>query len=914
MNRIYIVLLLLLPIMAFAATLHLSVDLSAPVYNRQSNSFENSNSTYGTSTAVGKWQLPVKAVNIVLPAGAEILSYDISLGSAIVIPAAEPRINPAFQNSERTLNSQSQKYHPNQYSYLGLKRWGDIHYASFKILPATYNAELGAYKWSEKANLSIHYEINKDNARNYLPQTLKEHSLFSNPEALSQWYRKAQNRTYDYLIVTMPTLYAISDLETFRQSQGLITSVAWINDILASSPGSNDAEKLRNYLIQEYETSPFTYLLLVGDHDIIPTAMLTPEPDGYDTIPSDFYYSDLSSNFDSDNDGRLGEYSTGFENQDWEMDFTPEIFVGRISSNQSTSISNIALRTVAFEQNTGAWKNKALLPAAFLNYAQEESNMEYEQTDGALFMELIKETVLSGMETTTMYEQLGVVPSYPSDYDLDYDILKARLNSESFGLLNWSAHGSATSSSRKVWMEDVNADNIPDSYEMEWLSMVNRSSFDNLSNTDGMVVFCASCYNGQIDHTSASLAEQVLIKKGVNSIGATRTGWYKIGWLNPGWGGLSSYNYHFLENYVTHGMSVGAAHAYTNLLHTQYYLFGDPIDSGGIIWPELQNVYTYLLYGDPAVGHSDAIALPEGEILVWEPVSTNGLPIVNAINALGNFNVVYTDKLIPDYQYLENFEAVFCLLGYGDNPYTLEINGLEYNLLNNYLDAGGKLYFEGECVWDDTDPFFAKFGANAPYDHVAHIEGIRHPLPEGEMNWDYCGSIEYTQALATTTGSAIPIFFTDNTEYLNDTIGIWNSDGNYRSIASSFQLYGACEPTYSLLDMVAVVLDTLNVGETTPVSNNDPQASPIALSFSTFPNPFSSQIQIKIKGEGKMNVDIYNLRGQKILSQKLLPTRDSNTFVWNAMDKEGRKTESGIYFVRVSSDKQSLVKKVILIR
>ncbi|MDZ4122127.1 MAG: C25 family cysteine peptidase, partial [Candidatus Cloacimonadaceae bacterium] len=715
MKQLCFVFLLLLPVLAImATTIEVSAPLPVPVFDSVRNSFELSG--YGSTTAPGSWQLPVKTMNILLPPGASVSSYHVELLSPTTIPAPEPRRNGRFHSSEGSLGSSASASPGISYIYRGTQAWGDLSFARFDLLPASYDASASAYLWHREAKITLDYDITTPRARNIIPQTLSEPGFFANPEVLPRWYRNTSQRNYDYLIVSTPSLFAAaSELDTFRQGQGLITQFADISTILATSPGSNNAAKLRNYLISEYNTSPFTYLLLIGDIDVIPIAQLTPEPNGSETIPSDFYFSDLSSNFDSDNDGRLGEYSTGHGDQDWEVDFTPEVFVGRIAWSTPATVSTICQRIVNFEQSSAPWKNHALLPAAFLNYHQEEWNMEFAETDGAGFMELIRSTIIRDMQTTTLYEQLGVVPSFPSDHALDYDTLKNLISNNSYGLLSWSAHGSATSSSRKVWMEDTDSNGIPDSWEMQWLGMVNRESFNNLANTDGMVVFCASCYNGKIDHSSASLAETVLQKKGVAVIGATRTGWYKIGWQNPGWGGLSSYNYHFLENYITHGMSAGAAQSYANLLHTQYYLFGDPIDSDGIIWPELQNVYTYLMFGDPAVGHTPANPQPQGEILVWEPTYQNGLAIVNAINDLGYYNVVYTDKLIPDYEYLHHFEAVFALFGFGALAYYLEPNSLEYNLLNGYLDSGGKLYVEGLINWDDTDPFWQKFGTIAPY-------------------------------------------------------------------------------------------------------------------------------------------------------------------------------------------------------
>ncbi len=902
-------LLMFLPLVALAGTIDLNVDIPVPAFDLDSNSFNLEEGGYGLSGVAGKYQMPAKTVNILLPAGAEVSSWNVSFGIEVQIQAPEPTLSQGFLSSDGVLSSSPNKAFGSRVSYSGTRRWGDLSFASFRLLPASYDAVQNAYLWSASASISLSYFQSRDAALNRIPPTLMDRGFFANAEALSRWYRHSAHRNYDYLIVSTPELYAAAEyLEIFRQSQGLVTAFADISEILATSPGSNDAEKLRNYLIQQYQSHPFTYLLLIGDIDVVPIAMLTPEPNGYDTVPSDFYYSDLSSDFDTDNDGRLGEYSTGVGNQDWGVDFTPELFVGRIAWSNATAVASIAERIVSYEQSSAPWKNTALLPAAFLNY-QDEPEVGFAETDGALFIEFIKETVIRNMQTETLYEQIGVVPSYPSDYDLDYSILRARMNSNSYGLINWSAHGSATSSSRKVWVEDSNQNNIPESWEMQWMGMVNRESFDNLSNQDGSVIFCASCYNGRIDHTSASLAEYALLKKGVAVFAATRTGWYKIGWQNPGWGGLSSYNYHFLENHMTHGMSVGAAHAYSNLLHTQYYLFGDPIDSDGIIWPELQNVYTYLLFGDPAVGHSPASPESEGEILVWEPNSRHGLAIVNAINELGNYNVIYTDKLIPDYDYIHSFDAVFGLLGFGNDAFNLEIASLEYNLLDSYLDGGGRLYLEGGLAWDEFDPFFAKFGTIAPYDHYTTIEGIKHGL----MEWSYTNATAFnTPVLVYNTPTAQRLFECFSTMYPTETVGVWNTNGNYRTIASSFQLHGVTEPDYNLLDIVAVIFDTLNVGITDPVSQTEQQIPAPVLSISAYPNPFSGELNIAIKTKSSARLEIFNLRGQLVTREDVSSRNGHVNYQWLGTDQNNQKVGSGIYLIRATSEGRRATRKILL--
>jgi hypothetical protein len=900
----YLLVLILLPAGLTAARLDLTCSFSANDIPLQGNTLSN----YGFITAPGLPRLPVKTLNILLPKDASISSWDCHLLGESFISAPAPAVNSGFADGERYLDAPVRDIGTQRCVYLGVKQWGDMRFASFRVLPAVYDDAGKGYRMATGVAVGIEYAgVEKHSyVKGRIPLTYKAmdsaSGFFANASMLPQWYSPTQSKDYDILIVSLPHLYsAFSAWEAFRNGQGLSTNFANISTILASSPGSNDAEKLRNYVAAQYAQQSFGYLLLIGDHDTVPTAYLTPEPDGSETVPSDFYYSDLSSIFDADGDNRLGEYSTGFGDQDYLVDFTPEVFVGRISTNSATEVSAIAQRVVSFEQDNGEWKNHALLPAAFLNY-QGEPETIFLQTDGADFMEYEVQTVLSSMTCETMYEHTGVVPSHPSDFDLSYDTLAGLISTQSYGLLSWSAHGSATSSSRKVWINDDNQNQLPDSWEMDWMNMVNRNSFNAITNPDGMVVFAASCYNGMIDNDNSSLAEHALIKKGVAVLGATRTGWYKIGWKNPGWGGLSSYNHHFLENYVSNGMSVGAAHAWTNLLHTQYYMFGDPVDSNGIIYPELQNVYTYMLFGDPLIGHTTSQEPTQGEILVWEPMSSEALNVVNAINASGRYNVIYTDKLIPDYSYLDRFEAVFCLFGWGDTTYVMNPGSLEYNLLNSYLDSGGKLWAEGWMPWDPSDPFWGKFGVHAPLDMLLPIGDILYQHGSQNMIWDYSLPDVYTQALLPTMPASTTLFTNQYPQYPDHALAIYNSNGSYRTVAASFQLCKIADAANTLPDMLSVICDTLGIGSGGSVDMDDP-LTPEAWVVSNYPNPFSdtSIIKFDLAMSAPVRIDIYNTRGQRVRSIELGNlTKGTSIARWDGRDDNGHLVASGIYAARIS--------------
>lgn len=920
MNKhLALAILLCLPLLLAGVELSLSLDLST-----LDPRADDLPSGWGMLSAPGYPQLPVKTVNIVLPPEVENLAFSHQFSNLAIISAPSPLLNPPFSDGERILSAPAANPGSVQVVFRGIRHWGEVAYASFSVLPAIHT---GA-EWQVYLNLRIDLnwtQPQQTRAKSLPPvwqhlaeQGVNPSEFFANPDALNSYYTLNPTRNYDYLIISTPELYAaVASLENFRQSQGFVTAFANIDDVLSSSPGFTSGEKLRNYLIGQYYSHPFSYLLLVGDNDTVPVMYLTPEPDGSETVASDFFYGDLSSVVDTDGDSRLGEYSAAEGLQDFLCDYTPEVFVGRISTNNSYLVSQIAARTVAFEQSQASWKNKALLPAAYLNYGGEPDPI-YLQTDGATFMEFARETILSDYECTTMYEQTGWLPSSPSVLPLDYDLLKNELSTTSYGLLSWSAHGSSGSSSRKVWMNDDNANDLPDSWEMEWMGMVDRQSFDNLANPDGVVIFAGSCNNGMIDSNQPCLAEYALQQKAVAVSAATRTGWYKIGWANPGWGGITSYNYHWLENLALNRMSVGAAQAWANLIHTQYYLFGDPVDSGGIIYPELQNVYTYMLFGDPAIGHTGTQTPPLGEVLVFEPGQGKSLRVVEALNSIDSFNVIYTKKLIPDYDYINQFEAIFCLLGWGDDCQHLSPDSMEYELLDEYLSSGGKMYLEGDVAWDPQDLFWGKFATHAPLDYLTRIDDLATFQNGHNYIWGYDEAADpYTQILVPYTPEAEVLITSRNTDHLDQTVAILNETSSYSTVASSFSLADVDDsPPYSsdFPFLLGVILDRLGVISFIPVAADDSQISVPTLNAGIFPNPFSAvtTLRFELPKAAPVRLEIFNLRGQKVRSfNQTSLTAGSHELLWDGCDHNLQSVAPGIYLWQLRAGDKSLQGKML---
>lgn len=78
--------------------------------------------------------------------------------------------------------------------------------------------------------------------------------------------------------------------------------------------------------------------------------------------------------------------------------------------------------------------------------------------------------------------------------------------------------------------------------------------------------------------------------------------------------------------------------------------------------------------------------------------------------------------------------------------------------------------------------------------------------------------------------------------------------------------------------------------------------------LNTYPNPFNSEINIEYSMDcSNINLEIYNIKGQKVHSQMNLPAIGS--VVW----KCGAQT-SGIYLIKISNSKQKYIKKITYLK
>ncbi len=176
-----------------------------------------------------------------------------------------------------------------------------------------------------------------------------------------------------YLIITPQAFKdAIEPLAVWKHQKGVYTSIAILDGpdgIESTYTGPNQPAKIHAFLRDYYKNAEnLKWLLLVGDSEIIqPRLMLTNNVTGSsiqylsNQTYSDYYYSALDTNWDTNFNQRYGE--TG------EEDWVPELYVGRLPVNNATETSNVVNKILTYEKNppAGNWFTKTIQCGALMD-------------------------------------------------------------------------------------------------------------------------------------------------------------------------------------------------------------------------------------------------------------------------------------------------------------------------------------------------------------------------------------------------------------------------------------------------------------------------------------------------------------------------------------------------------------------
>ena len=170
------------------------------------------------------------------------------------------------------------------------------------------------------------------------------------------------------IIAPQALRHAIGEFLTFKKRR-MFTTFFSLEHVQQTSVGDDDAEKLKRFLYTQWRMNDFGYVLLVGDVDTIPVRYMaldriTPAAFDYAFYATDLYYADLAKpdrtfdDWNAQHDGFHARYigevrgeknKTDPVNFD-EVDYQPEIAVGRWPVNTPEEVLIVAQKSMAYER------------------------------------------------------------------------------------------------------------------------------------------------------------------------------------------------------------------------------------------------------------------------------------------------------------------------------------------------------------------------------------------------------------------------------------------------------------------------------------------------------------------------------------------------------------------------------------
>lgn len=362
-----------------------------------------------SSCEIGLPELPIKHLRFIVPTNATNFSISVNINDTVlksarhkVIPVQPPTTaenaeHPNFKEPDNAIYS-TDKFLYNQFAEIVEEGFfdGNKHIITVAVYPIAYNPTNGNIKLTSSAKITINYDLcNPDYARtiNKVTQRCSDidyvKSIVVNSEQVDEFinscvsasnYLDCELPTYEYCIVTNRNLApAFEKLIFWKRQKGYNAGIVCIEDILSCPDfkdgdvlsGINDnAGKLRAYLSYTYKSGLGRYVLLGGDYTQLPvrygnTGSTTNE---FNNIPSDLYFSDLNGNWDSNQNGIYGE-------REDELDFRPELYVGRLLCKNAKEIDNYTTKLILYELNPGNG-DYSYLGKAFLTECDDMLNIK----------------------------------------------------------------------------------------------------------------------------------------------------------------------------------------------------------------------------------------------------------------------------------------------------------------------------------------------------------------------------------------------------------------------------------------------------------------------------------------------------------------------------------------------------------
>ena len=377
--------------------------------------------------------LPIKSVLVKLPRNTELVKINpvktISTGipgKYVVAPAPKPRVitdkreteivdistkfealgeSPLFSEPLPEIYNSSISYPHKLFDYYSSKG-REYNYVIIYLYPVKFAPLEGGLTLVGEAAFDVEYTLEAE-----VPQSLDDPPL-------------------DEVIITASAYETEANtLAGWRNATQVKTAVFTTDWIYDNYGGVDEPQKIRNFIRDMFNNTGITYVLLFGDVDDVPTRLAyVPDgeedpPDGIE-VPTDYYYECLEGTWDPNGDGKYAD----LENDDYtEIDFIPEISVGRLSVNEATA-GRVVSKIIQYEKNFDpTWFNKMTLAGTDPFTGPGASGAE-----GEILKDYVQDVVQHNFTTFTKL--------YETDGTLSTSAISENINAGS-GAVNFAGHG-----------------------------------------------------------------------------------------------------------------------------------------------------------------------------------------------------------------------------------------------------------------------------------------------------------------------------------------------------------------------------------------------------------------------------------------------------------------------------------------
>jgi len=313
----------------------------------------------------GEPVLPYQTISLLLPPGEAALSIEVIGEMPHEIPGTyalypQQHVRPLSEGPSGTfirneeIYRQQENYPASPAGHLVTQYLNGYGIALSSFTPVIYAPSKGTLSYFGKVTVRIHTASDEtavkamENLRTTAKTAERLGVLIQNPEMAESYPFKASLKTdYQILIIT-PSAFSDSfqDLIDMYQGMGMITQVVTTESIGSSMTGQDLPEKIRNYIIQEYQNNGIEFVLLGGDVEYVPyrgfycTVQSSSVYEDYN-IPADLYYSALDGTWDDNGNHIWGEPG--------EDDLLPDIAVTRFPVSSTTDLEHMIHKSVFYQ-------------------------------------------------------------------------------------------------------------------------------------------------------------------------------------------------------------------------------------------------------------------------------------------------------------------------------------------------------------------------------------------------------------------------------------------------------------------------------------------------------------------------------------------------------------------------------------